>query len=148
MKSLNIIRLDLCAPLYYSKNEELRPFEYLPSLEEMLCCFEIAPDQCLNFEPDHDLYLGTLVFAGEPEPQSALSEQLALPEGKYLFAQQRELLSREAIIQMAIEIQKEGLWERLSLENTLYLRYLFEDGTGVTQIFRPYSEDIQDKDEE
>jgi hypothetical protein len=39
---------------------------------------------------------------------------------------------------MAIEQQKDGLWEQLRLGNHLYIRYLFEDGSPVTQVFRPY----------
>jgi hypothetical protein len=39
---------------------------------------------------------------------------------------------------MAIEQQKDGLWERLKPGNRLYLRILSEDGSPVTQLFRPY----------
>jgi hypothetical protein len=55
-----------------------------------------------------------------------------------VFAQERAFLGREEVIQMAAEIQKDGLWERLRLENRFYVRYLYEDGGVVTQVFRPY----------
>jgi len=56
----------------------------------------------------------------------------------YLFAQRRGTLDRGECIGMAIEQQKDGMWERLWLTDRLYIRYLFEDGNFVTQIFRPY----------
>lgn len=40
-----------------------------------------------------------------------------------------------------MELQKEGLWQRLELENRYYLRYLSEDGSEITQLFRPYTPD-------
>jgi hypothetical protein len=62
---------------------------------------------------------------------------MELPRGRYLFAQERSFLDREAVLCMAVEMQKDGLWERLCLENRLYLRYLGEEGQAVTQLFRP-----------
>jgi hypothetical protein len=67
------------------------------------------------------------------------AEQLEIPAADYFFAQQREALDRETIISMAIEVQREILWQRLQPEPALYLRRLFEDGSQVTQIFRRYS---------
>jgi hypothetical protein len=46
-------------------------------------------------------------------------------------------LNREEWLDMALEQQKDGLWERYKPENRLYVRYLFEDGCPVTQLFRP-----------
>jgi hypothetical protein len=40
-------------------------------------------------------------------------------------------------LDMAIEQQKDGLWERHKPESRLYLRFLFEDGRYVTQLLRP-----------
>lgn len=142
MNPLNIMRLYLHAPLFYGKDESLAPFEYTSLSEEILFCFEIAPTQYRCIEPDETGYLGPLVFRGRSASQSSpqsLSEQIELPAGTYLFAQVREIIGREDFIWMAAEVQKEGLWERLALENRLYLRYLFEDGKSVTQVFRPYA---------
>ena len=65
-------------------------------------------------------------------------EEVELPQGSYLFEQFRGqyVLSREEWLKMAIEQQKDGLWERNKLGNRLYVRYLYEDGAFVTQIFR------------
>ena len=66
-------------------------------------------------------------------------EFVELPAGNYLFAQKRESLDRESVINMAVEIQQEGLWQRLKPGRRLYLRRLFEDGSEVTQLFRSFS---------
>ncbi|MDR3335144.1 MAG: hypothetical protein LBT13_09725 [Treponema sp.] len=145
MLELNIIRLNLCAPLSYIRDDTLKPFEYTPQAGELLFCFAISPAQGQSIEPEADRYLEKLIFQGRLEMQLA-GEGIAadtipveLPAGKYLFAQTREALGQEAFIQMAMEVQKEGLWERLKPKNQLYLRYLFEDGKAVTQVLRPYS---------
>ena len=120
--------------------------------EERLFCFELDEREAGSFEPDKNGLLARLVFGGaaagcEPgwapggDPggtKGAEETQPELPRGKYLFAQKREILSRDDIITMAVEIQQEGLWQRLEPGKTLYLRYLFEDGSFVTQLFRPY----------
>jgi hypothetical protein len=86
--------------------------------------------------------LGSLLFAGEklsgtetPHNKAAIQ----LPAGKYLFVQRREALNREDCLALAAEQQKDGLWERFALTEKLYVRYLFEDGKPVTQLFRPLS---------
>jgi len=38
-----------------------------------------------------------------------------------------------------VEVQDEGLWQRLKLAKRFYVRYLFEENRGVTQIWRPYT---------
>jgi hypothetical protein len=116
----------LLAPLCFSPAEG-DPFNYREGDGEKLYCFQLNENEYNNFEPDKEALLGPLVFSQE------------LPGGSYLFAQKRELLSREEIIDMAVEIQAEGLWQRLTPGKTLYLRYLFEDSSAVTQLFRPYS---------
>jgi hypothetical protein len=67
---------------------------------------------------------------------------VSLPLGKYLFVQCRAEtpLNREEWLDMAIEQQKDGLWERHKLGNLLYVRYLYEDGKFVTQVFREIKE--------
>jgi len=146
MKSdMNILRLNLASPLRYLPLENLDPFAYKTEDGETLFCFELDVSERLRFEPDRNTFLGALVFggqatesrAGEPKAERCFLE---LPCGFYLFSQKRELLNREDIITMAIEIQAEGLWQRLKPGVELYLRYLFEDGSMVTQLFRPYTE--------
>ena len=142
---IGITRLNLLSPLYYFPDKNTDPFSYREGEGEMLFCFELHEDQYRNFEPDKTKLLGNLVFGakaaalpaeGKIQAGQTLTE---LPRGDYLFAQKREILNREEIINMVVEIQSEGLWQRLEPGKRLYLRYLFEDGCFVTQLFRPYS---------
>jgi len=118
--------LTLLFPLYYTSTES-DPFNYREEDGEKLYCFLLNENEYYSFEPNRETLLGRLVFSQ------------VLPEGNYLFAQKREILSRDEIIDMAVEIQAEGLWQRLKPGKTLYLRYLFEDSKAVTQLYRPYS---------
>jgi hypothetical protein len=129
--------LTLLSPLCYSARERdpadynpayCNPFNYREGDGEKLYCFTLNEKDRSSFEPDKTALLGPVVFPAN-----------TLPEGKYLFAQKREILSREEIIDMAVEIQAEGLWRRLKPGETLYLRYLFEDSRPVTQLYRPYT---------
>ncbi|MDR0495006.1 MAG: hypothetical protein LBG95_05195 [Treponema sp.] len=138
MKMPTLVHLDLRAPLEYEEAPELVPFICpLPTddaARELLFCFELDPEQAKRIDPDADRFLGELVFAGRGgngKPQ--------LSAGLHLFAQQRTALNRDECIHLAIEQQKDGMWEQLCLGNRLYIRYLFEDGSTVTQILRPYS---------
>jgi hypothetical protein len=140
-------RLELLAPLSYIPAPELIPFRFETGPqaqdgagEEFFFCFDINETQGQSIEPDPAAFLGPLIAAGSAPPSPAYPGGLELPRGRYLFAQERAALGREEVIQMAVEIQKDGLWERLRLENRLYVRYLYEDGEPVTQIFRPYSD--------
>lgn len=133
-----MLKLDLRAPLFYIQDRSLNPFNHAPATGEYLFCFEINAEQGFRIDPQGETYLGPLINRGREAPEKTGSAcDFELPSGTYLFAQMRELLSREASINMAMEIQKEGLWERLRLGFRLYLRYLFEDQRPVTQIFRP-----------
>jgi len=150
MDNINIRRLNLISPIYYEPLEKADPFDYRAENGETIFCFELNESQRLSFEPDKNTLLGALVFSGKAAgdcstknySKEAKTEKtfLELPGGLYLFAQKRELLKRDEIIAMAFEIQAEGLWQRLKLGERLYLRYLFEDGSVVTQLFRPYTD--------
>jgi len=67
-----------------------------------------------------------------------INEVVSLPSGNYLFVQYRGslLLKQDEWLDMAIEQQKDGLWERHKPGNLLFVRYLHEDGEYVTQLFR------------
>ena len=143
---MEIHSLTLLAPLYYYPDERADPFSLARQTEdgERLFCFEINEKERLSFEPDYDNLIGSLVFSGiyaavEDQEKRALRALLELPRGNYLFAQRREILSREEIVSMAVEIQMECLWHRHEPGERLYLRYLFEDNRWVTQLFRPFS---------
>ena len=137
---MEIQTLKLLSPLYYSVGAESHPFGCQAG--EKLYCFELDENERNSFEPNKEKLLGSLVFGGEtagerPGKTENAEAFFSLPQGDYLFAQKREALSRDEIIDMAIEIQQEGLWQRHKLGKLLYLRYLHEDGSGVTQLFRP-----------
>ena len=147
-----IFNLNLVSPIYYSLLEKFDPFtspdkaEASGSDEERVFCFDLDEGERLSFEPDEGMFLRHLVFGGVAVADKAAARKVSeasgelaeLPGGNYLFSQKREVLSKEGIIALAVEIQKEGLWQRLKLREKLYLRYLFEDGSWVTQVFRGY----------
>ncbi|MDR2535785.1 MAG: hypothetical protein LBD29_07110 [Treponema sp.] len=137
MKSFNIIRLNLYAPLIYRKDNNLMPFEMSADSEERLFCFTISPDHCQSIEPDDGRYLGDLLFSGTSVPGSS-PEECELSSGTYLFVQIKNILNRNDVIRTAVETQKYGLGEELDLKSRFYLRYLFEEGKPITQFFRPY----------
>jgi hypothetical protein len=136
MGGVQTIRLELRSPLFYRADSALVPFQYEIEAGELLFCFDLDPAQSRSIEPESLSLLGPLVFAGRHK--GAPGAQLELPAGNYLFAQERDALDEQEFIEMAIEVQKDGLWERLAPADRLYLRYLFEDGRAVTQVFRPY----------
>jgi hypothetical protein len=107
---------------------------------EALFCFEIDPAAGRSFEPCRNCFPGTLLFAGRGPGPDPGPETVQIPTGAYLFAQQRAALGRDECIELAMAQQQDGLWERLRPENRLYVRYLYEDGSPVTQLLRPYSE--------
>ena len=133
-----ILQLNLRSPIFYKKLETAEPFSWKAADREKIFCFQLDETQGGSFEPDIARLLGSLLFCGEAaEPENINREPgFELPRGNYIFAQKRELLSKDEIIDLAAEIQKEGLWQRLELADKLYLRYLFEDGSPVTQLFR------------
>jgi hypothetical protein len=139
-----LVRLDLRAPLLYAESPELDAFN-CPSpgeAEEFIFCFELDQEQSQSIEPQPDTFLERLVFSGRnvearTQGNRAYKVSLELPAGLYLFAQRRGVISREECIALAIEQQKDGLWERINLGNRLFLRLLYEDGSPVTQLFRP-----------
>ncbi|MDR2536971.1 MAG: hypothetical protein LBC46_01575 [Treponema sp.] len=141
---INILRLDLRSPLFFVKDERIKPFVYVA--DETLFCFKVSPDQAGRIDPEAERFLGELLFGARrvPETAEALEARRGsdtapeLPAGAYLFAQEREALNQEDWLFMAMEVQKEGLWERLKLGDNVYLRCLFEDNSAVTQVFRPY----------
>jgi len=143
---IEISRLKLLSSLCYVYEKDTDPFAYREESGEMLFCFELNEVHYRNFEPDKTELLGNRIFGAKAAAQAKEGKAEAgqtlreLPQGDYLFAQKREILSREDIIDIAVEIQSEGLWQRLLLGEKLFLRYLFEDGRFVTQLFRPYSE--------
>ena len=135
-----VLRLNLLSSLCYVPEEKVDPFDYKEGDGEKLFCFELDESQTFVFEPDRTAFPETPLFSGRADCGAETQPRAELPQGSYLFAQKREILSRDDIIDMAVEIHQEGLWQRLLCGKKLYLRYLFEDGCPVTQLFRPYTE--------
>jgi hypothetical protein len=100
---------------------------------EMLFHFRINRSAAFVLETDGKDYLESPIAAG----QADVNGGLVLPAGKYFFTQVREKLDRGAFIKLALELQKEGLWERVRLGKTVYFRTLWEDGAQVSQVLRP-----------
>ena len=143
MDEFPLVRLDLRAPLFFNETPDLKPFDCsFPQDEsgrELLFCFELDREQAASIEPAEDCFPGRLVFAAVHGQSDGTAGNVRLPAGLYLFAQRRGALKREECVRMAIEQQMDGLWERLKPGSRLYIRYLFEDGSPVTQLFRPIS---------
>jgi hypothetical protein len=152
MNESGAIKLELAAPLYYARVGKPAPFTWAAGGEavqgEQLFCFQLDSAQCRSIEPDAGKLLENLLFAGQNTPDTETPQNEAreaaggestvqLPAGRYLFVQRREALNRESCIALAVEQQKDGLWERLAPGDKLYVRYLFEDGKPVTQLLRP-----------
>jgi hypothetical protein len=141
-----LVRLDLRAPLFYTEAPELDAFNCPPPGEagiEFLFCFELDQEQSQRIDPQPEKFLGRLVFSGknvqnQQQGNRAYNVSLELPAGLYLFIQRRGVIGREEFISLAIEQQKDGLWEKIKPGNRLFLRLLYEDGSPVTQLFRPY----------
>ena len=136
---IRIFKLNLTSSLHFNTGEDEIPFSYDGKAEgvsnsnqekEKLFCLELDEKECVSFEPDKGKLFGAGLFKPAQE----------LPHGDYIFAQKREILNYGEATSFAIEIQMEGLWQRFKLGEKLYLRYLYEDGKSVTQLFRPYKQ--------
>ena len=141
--------LYLHSPLVYTEVPDLSPFESgFPQNEtepDLIFCFELNNVQSGRIDPDADCLLGKLIFAGKSTvtahgavtAHSAVSAgDIQVPAGRYLFTQQRRALGMNECISLAVEQQKDGLWEREKPGNLLYIRRLYEDNSPVTQIIR------------
>jgi len=95
--------------------------------KENLLQYSINPSMANKIDPLPQQYLDS-----DPVPL------VKLPQGVYFFTQLRkEFIDGKELLELAIELQKEALWNRLKPENKLYLRKLYEDGSFVTQLWRP-----------
>jgi hypothetical protein len=158
---MDFLRLTLAAPLYYQE-EAIQPHVenpggpgHLPEIpepgREFLFYYGINPLEADRIDPDPEQYLGPLLAAGTAETGQRAAppgeDCLVLSPGPYYFTQFREEAGGTRpspsgrgsfdFVETAMELQKEGLWERLRLGPGLYLRLLREDGAGVIQIWRP-----------
>ena len=138
----DIFNLNLLSPVIFTEGGVPAPFfseEEAGEGEEKLYCFELDGRESVKFEPDTLSIPGALVYSGAGFSSAGCTgagQTIQLPKGNYLFAQKRKILCKDEIIALAVEIQQEGLWRRLELGDKLYLRYLFEDRSWVTQLYR------------
>jgi hypothetical protein len=149
MEKTSLIKLDLRTSIIYTKditseNGSSENIEIMKNNEEILHCYRVNPKQYRNFEPDFENFLGNLIFTGRKAINPDEST-VSLPEGLYLFVQCRDdkPLKRDEWLDLAIEQQKDGLWERHKLSDLVYIRFLYEDGKTVTQVFRPIVDDLK-----
>ena len=140
MGNISLMHLDLRTPLFYSKSSmtDAGVPSSIPENDEFLLCFALNPAQSRTIEPVREQLLGDLLFMGGKTGDSTADQSVTLPSGEYLFMQSRGIsaMTRDEWLDLAIEQQKDGLWERYQPGDLLYIRFLFEDGAVVTQLFR------------
>jgi hypothetical protein len=147
MDDYTIIRLRLCSPLFYREDRTLIPFQYQEQdRKERLFCFTLDAEEGVNIDPAPETFPGKLVFSGTPEEQrgarpaqTGSSERFELAAGHYFFVQKRGVLGRQELCGMAVEVQREILWQRETPGDRVCFRYLYEDEKTVVQIWRPYT---------
>ena len=156
MEKTPLMSLVLHTPLFYAKTADLP--QKICQNEEFLLFFELNAAQSRSIEPDPEKLLGPLIFSGRKTGDSEMllknmqdytsgnTQYLTLlPKGNYLFMQRRsvlpEALDNKGWLDLAVEQQKDGLWERYKPESSLYVRFLYEDGSFVTQLFRSLATD-------
>ncbi len=136
MQNLNYFALDLRKHLEYTTCD-LPLFTFPEDAEEILIMFEIDDVQGKSIEPMLSKLLEQPRWVGMMKKDTSDAGTIVeLPRGTYFFSQVREILDAESSAKLAAEVQKEALWERRRLGNTVYLRYLYEHDGPVTQIFR------------
>jgi hypothetical protein len=126
----NVMQLELYRAISYVRDDALDPFALSTVEGELLFCFELDAGGGAADSFSHPVCAGFELYDGE------IHEEIELPAGFYLFAQERRLLSKNEVLTMEAEIQQFALADGYELDNKLYLRYLFEDGKIVTQLFR------------
>jgi hypothetical protein len=133
------MNLELITPLVYFQTENISLD--ISENDELLLCFELNLNQSRSIEPDIEQFLGPILYMGIKNAKLDFLnvKKVLLPAGKYLFVQCRSnegILCQEEWLNLAIEQQKDSLWERHKPGNKLYVRHLFEDENFVTQLFR------------
>jgi hypothetical protein len=121
-----VMRLELYRPIAYVRDDALDPFNIGPVQNEGEFLFTFTADNM------HLQSAGFECYDGE------IHEEISLPAGTYSFAQERQQLTKPAIMDIAAEIRRFAASQDCQLENKLHLRYLFEDGKIVTQLFHPH----------
>jgi len=136
METPPFICMNLCHSLFFKKIDKLP--ETILENGDFIQCYRINPSQSRNIEPDPAKFIENLHFTGQKDDIESKGEKVELPKGQYIFSQYRaeNVLKKDEWLEMVIEQQKDGLWERKELNDLFFLRFLYEDGAFVTQIFR------------
>ena len=114
--------------LHYKDMRCFRVFLRTP-IHETMCRYSLNPEEAFKIEPNPAQYLGALSKTGLPA--------VSLPAGQYYVTQiRKEQVEDAELIDLALELQKEGLWERLKMGDELFVRQFFEDGYPVFQLWR------------
>lgn len=141
MNDLNYFSLDLRRKLAYHKTD-ISPFVFPDDAEEVLIIFDADNIEGKSIEPNLSKLLGQPKCIGMIKKDDAAENgNIELPLGTYFFSQVREVLDENGFAELAAEVQKEALWERRRLGKKIYLRYLYEHGSPVTQVFREMLEE-------
>jgi hypothetical protein len=136
MENLNYFALDLRKNLEYVQ-ADIPPFTFPHDAEEVLNVFTADEAEGKSIEPVVSKILGQVQKIGVIKKNNHGEDAgVELPAGNYFFSQVREILTEEGSAELAAEVQKEALWERRKLGAKIYLRYLYEHGSPVTQVFR------------
>jgi hypothetical protein len=136
---LRIAHLELYRMFTYVKDNTLDPFSIESVKEadgERLFLFAVDAEQLKKSGSDAGCF-ARLIEAGFELYDGEIHDEIALPRGKYYFTQERALLQKDAIVTMAGAIAEFAGHDGHKLENKLYLRYVYEDGSAVTQLFWP-----------
>ncbi len=141
MNNLQYFALNLRKKLKYDK-VDIQPFTFPEDTEEVLILFEADDVQGKSIEPDSSKLLGRPLQIGVMKKDGLNGNvSIELPAGFFFFSQVREILDEAGSAELAAEVQKEALWERRKLGSKIYLRYLYEHDSPVTQIFRELLDD-------
>ncbi len=127
---MKVMKLDLRAPLPYRR--ELGP--PLTDDDERVCLYELDDRTGQDLDPQAEGYLGEPILTAGIH---GAGEEVAVPQGTYLFAQLKAAPEPHIQTALAIEVQKEGLWQGLAMGKRLYVRILREEDGTVTQALRP-----------
>lgn len=133
-----ILNLELHSGLSYFKAGGFDPFaiekDQLELGKEFVFKFERGadgtPEKLLEIGYESaDAYISSDTSSDLPE------SKIDIPDGKYFFAQEKNVLTKEKIVCQFKEIEKHAKNCNINLEPECFLRYINEHGKNVTQFF-------------
>ena len=97
------------------------------ALSEKIFLYTLNPNEAKKIDPDTKNY-----FIGRAEEVSVMETSQY-----YVVQFWRDNLTQSELLDAAVELQKEALWNRLKLNDKLYLRAITGDGVSKVQLWRP-----------